>query len=138
MNSGGWSAWASLGSTATVYPSSPQTPTAQGMGPATYDFKVRGCNSSGCGPESNVRRITVTATGGCASGTDAGGNPLTLVSGTYTTIGNGQKYHVNKFGGDYCFGNSGGTTYFVPLNSWAEFNSFWNAIPRLSSLYAIP
>ncbi|MEK7107442.1 MAG: thrombospondin type-1 domain-containing protein, partial [Patescibacteria group bacterium] len=59
MNEGAWNAWASLGSV-TVYPSSPSTPTSQGMGAATYAVQIRGCNAVGCGPASNTRTLTVT------------------------------------------------------------------------------
>ena len=58
MNEGAWNAWASLGSV-TVYPSSPSTPTSQGMGAATYAVQIRGCNAVGCGPASNTRTLTV-------------------------------------------------------------------------------
>ncbi len=125
MNSGAWSAWGSAG-LIIAWPASPQTPAAQGWPAGTYAFQVRGCNTAGCGPASNTSTLTVN-------------NPVvfTLLNGSYASAVSGGKYQVTKFGGDYRFGNSGGPTYFVPLNSWAEFNSFWNAISRLSGLSTI-
>jgi hypothetical protein len=31
--------------------------------------------------------------------------------------------------GNYCFGNNGTVTYWVPTKTWAEFSRFWNSIP---------
>ncbi|MDO8521205.1 MAG: hypothetical protein Q7S52_03755 [bacterium] len=46
---------------------------------------------------------------------------------------------ITKFGNDDFYpNNSGATRYLVPLNTQAEFDAFWNAIPRLTGLYTIP
>lgn len=143
ISGGAWSAWGSIG-LITAWPSSPSTPASQQGLPAgnTYAFRIRGCNSDGCGPPSNTATLTVNAVvaSTCASGTDAVGNPLTLLNVDLSTAESGGKYRVTKFGGNYCYGNSGSTRYFVPLKSWAEFNSFLGAIPLLSGsgLYTIP
>ena len=64
---------------------------------------------------------------GCAYSTDASGNALTIVNTSNPAISSGGVYKAAGFG-NYCFGNSGGPTYFAPLNTLAEFLSFWNNI----------
>src|SRR5688572_15200384 len=49
----------------------------------------------------------------------------TLVSGDGTDVTSGNNYGVTKFGGAYCFGNSGGPQYFAPTRTWPEFDSFY-------------
>lgn len=73
---------------------------------------------------------------GCINSKDASGNPLTVVSGASTNASAGGKFKV----GNYCFGNSGGSNYFVPTNTTAEFMTFWNNIGaglNLSGIYKI-
>ncbi len=80
---------------------------------------------------------------GCANNTNASGVRLTqMMSGkNYTPesrkAGDGSKIKADT----YCFGNTGGKTYFVPQGTNAEFQSFWNNIESginpLPGLYKI-
>ena len=83
---------------------------------------------------------TVTGTkscNGCAYGYDSSGNsyPILNPSTNLSPAEQSGKYHVNKFGTDSCFGNSGGTRYLIPLGTENEFNLFLNAFPNLNGLY---
>lgn len=70
----------------------------------------------------------------CEANTDVINNPLTSIdTGEKTSLGSGETHKAASHG-NYCFGNSGGPTYFVPLNTSAEFMSFWNAVPGLSGV----
>ena len=90
-----------------------------------------------------VITYTPVALVGCAYGTNSSGTALDTTSLTSINYApadrkviSGGMYKSGEFG-NYCYGNSGGPTYFVPLGSLAEFTSFWNALAGLSGLYKI-
>ncbi|MDO8521208.1 MAG: InlB B-repeat-containing protein [bacterium] len=77
----------------------------------------------------------------CFNGYDAAGNPFTrTLDSSYDRVPTEPSwtYRVTRYSPTRCFGNSGTTKYLVPLNTQAEFEAFWAAIPRLTGLYTIP
>ncbi|MDO8520506.1 MAG: FG-GAP-like repeat-containing protein [bacterium] len=77
----------------------------------------------------------------CFNGYDAAGNPFTrTLDSSYDRVPTEPSwtYRVTRYSPTRCFGNSGTTKYLVPLNTQAEFDAFWAAIPRLTGLYVIP
>jgi hypothetical protein len=67
---------------------------------------------------------------GCAYNTDALGNALSVVSGNSISTTNGTGYRNTNpvSGGAYCFKSTSATSYFIPLKTSAEFQSFWNKL----------
>ena len=99
-------------------------------------IKVQACDSNGsCSGWGSC--ATNVVYGGCAYGYDSSGNsyPILNPSTNLSPAEQSGKYHVNKFGTDSCFGNSGGTRYLIPLGTENEFNLFLNAFPNLNGLY---
>ena len=80
---------------------------------------------------------------GCAQNTTSTGLSVTLSTTTYIAAGPSGVFKntnaASNSGGTYCFGNSGSTMYFVPINTATEFQSFWSAVTgaTLSGLYKI-
>ena len=78
---------------------------------------------------------------GCTYDTDPVGNLLSHLDLDKSPTANSGKYRVTKFTGyNYCFGQTTGPTYFVPLKTRAEFESFYNNIQsgrNLPGLYRI-
>ncbi|MDO8520908.1 MAG: InlB B-repeat-containing protein [bacterium] len=76
---------------------------------------------------------------GCVNGKDSAGNSLINIdaSDRRPALIN-EQYQVTKWPPTRCFGNTSSTRYLIPLNTQAEFDAFWAAIPRLTGLYTIP
>ncbi len=114
----------------------------------TYYYCAIASNAGGKSYGS-IATLIPSATTGCANNKDSAGNALTA---TFTSsnlspqdrkIAPSATYKVNVSSfpvGNYCFGNSGAQTYFVPLGTYAEFSSFWAKVQAgtLSGLYVIP
>lgn len=97
-------------------------------------------------PQANATLVVGPKPTGCAYGTDAAGTPLTVVSDATPEIDrgtlSGNKYTITKFGAPYyCFGQTTGPKYYIPIGTKAEMDAFWNNIEAgssLSGLYRIP
>lgn len=88
-----------------------------------------------------IRWNTATVYDGVATGQVTVGG-VTYIPGTYRgSVYGWSSDYSNAFdvtGAQPGGGSGGGGRYLVPLNSWGEFSSFYNAIPRLQGLYVIP
>ena len=60
-----------------------------------------------------------------------------IISGDSGAAVSGNRYGVTKFGGAYCFENSGGPSYLIPAKTQLEFTYFYDAISRLLGLSKI-